>query len=163
MSISPDRMLGIDETLARLLAEVVMQWSYVEHRQAQVLAHLMGANYGVVQYLTEGSSAAATSRYIRDLAPALLHPDDASAVKELLDRSDTARKERNGYAHGLWKAGPDKTAQVQILRPTTTEIVSDQLVTADDLTGLLEDIHRLLGDFAAFAALLGATNHLRSV
>lgn len=151
--------IGIPDTLRQLLAEVVMQWAYTESYLTHLLAVLLGAHYGAVQYLTEHTSAASTMRAINDLAPTFLREEDAKTIRQVLDRADAARAERNVYAHGLWApVAGENAARIQVLRPSGAEMIREILTTPTDLSGLLEDIHEINTDLSRIIIALKAAN-----
>jgi hypothetical protein len=132
----------IDPALFERLGRVVYQWAFVEMVQGMFLAFLLRADQGLVYVATTNISGSTLNDWIRTLVP--IRFKDATTqenIRDLLRRIDEAMAKRNTVVHGMWSVGDaPRTAFVSTIRWERTEIMTNRLIGADDLDGLLEEI-----------------------
>jgi hypothetical protein len=124
------------------LGDIIIGWSRVEALLAEFLSFLLKADRGAMYVLNQDIASSTQLKWIRTLA-AERYPDAQvqAFFSDLFERIDDARRERNGYAHGLWGPGTEPgTVRVQTAKLDRAEIIREQLVTRSDLDDLFGDI-----------------------
>ena len=149
--------LEIHPSLLALLGRVVAHWSYVETLESDFLAYLVDGNPIALRGITRHCSAGAVTDWVRILATHRFTGDAmAGRMRDLFERIERTRAERNAYVQGLWRAGPEPvTALVRTVRRDRQELIGDELVAPDDLKNLLKVIAEIHDDLAAFGRQLG--------
>ena len=110
-----------------------------------MFAFLLHADPGLSHVVTANVSGSTMTDWIRTLVPIrFTNAETQDNIRDLLNRVDETRAERNAFVHGIWTAGPEPgTAFVSTIRWDRREIMTNRLVGADDLSGLLEGIREV--------------------
>jgi hypothetical protein len=132
----------IDPALLERRGRFVHQWSFVEMVLHMFLAFLLHADKGLVHVVANCTSVSKLTDCIRKLVP--IRFKDATTqenIRDLLRRIDEAWAVRNAIVHGMWSVGnAPRTAFVSTIRWERSEIMTDRLIGAGDLDGLIEEI-----------------------
>lgn len=135
--------------ITQSLGDVVIAWARVEALLAEFLSYLLKADPGAMYVVTKDIAAGMQLKWIRALAAERFPTEDAQEdLKNLFDRIEIVRNERNALIHGVWNTGPEPgTACVQTLKLSQSTSLREELVTPPDLDELFREIQSVSDEF----------------
>jgi hypothetical protein len=121
------------------------------------LAFMVEGNASFMHVVTKNVSGSTVVDWLRTLAPVrFTDPQTQASLNDLFSRIDQLRAQRNAYVHGIWAAGREPaTAMVMTIRWERAEVLRDELVTPEDLSALLEEIHDVYRELVFLGDKLG--------
>jgi hypothetical protein len=148
----------VDSALTEPLGQIVIMWAALEGWISMLLAHMLQADSGSIQVMTNAVSTSTQSKWIRDLMA--LHPNEATSnqrVAELLNWADDLRAERNEFVHGIWDTTncEPNTALIQTINLQRAEVIRERLVTPPDLDQFVIEIKDWIAAYAELGRELG--------
>lgn len=143
----------VDPALLARLGTLIVRWSLIEQLLCDLFAATISAPPGPLQIVTQSTSAATVTEWIRTAINVRPTPPETKAeIEDILNDIDEARAERNALVHGLWGTdkSPPGTAMVQTVRLGREPPIRDRLVTAADLDVLVDETLALRQRLFAF-------------
>lgn len=136
--VLPDLSPRIYEQIGRVMA----RWAEIDMLLGQFFAWVLHADSGMALIVTQGVSSGTITDWLRTLIPLrFTHDETRNRILALLNRIDDLRADRNAYAHGVWRHGPEEdTAILDTVRWERSEIIRGELVTVQDATELVGHI-----------------------
>lgn len=142
----------IDPALSARLGDIVIKWSSIEEWIGYLIATMTDGEPGAMSVVTGEMSSSLSIQIVRTLISIHEHKEpELAKLRELVDRADRLREERNEYVHGIWDSTdcePD-TCLVSIFNWKRAEITRTVLVTVSDLDNLAVELDNWVADYVA--------------
>lgn len=148
----------IEADLTSRLGQIAINTAVIEEWLGHMLATLIDADTGGLHVLTNDMSVGTVIQAIKTVI-SIFEPvrPELEELRELVEKADDIRIERNEFVHGLW----DQTnctpgsALVQLTNWKKAEITRERLVTTAELDELLVDCQDWIEEFVVLGRKFG--------